>query len=83
MPPSGPFPRTHKIELTKHALERAKLRGVSKEQILDALKTGAEKAQPGAGSHGGHYKQFTKGSVVVIAEIADNLCYVLTTYHAS
>jgi hypothetical protein len=83
MPPKGPFPRTYTIEITGHAKARQAERGVSDEAMEDTIRTGGEAPQPGIGGNGGRFVKFTKGSVVVIGEICDNVCHVLTTYHAS
>ncbi len=82
MPPKGPFPRTFQIEHTDHSRQRGAERTVSHEEIEAAICTGAEKTLPGTGGHGGKFVRFSKGSVVVIAEVVNNVCYVVTTYHA-
>jgi hypothetical protein len=83
MPPRGPFPRVYEIEHAPHARKRSGQRDVPKEMIEEAVRTGGETPLPRAfAPHGGLHVKFTKGSVVVIAEIAGNVCYVVTTYHA-
>lgn len=81
MPPRGPFPRTFEIKHTDHATQRRAQRAISTAEIEDTIKTGAERPQPGTGGHGGRFVKFSKGSVVVIAEICGKVCHVITTYH--
>ena len=80
MPPRGPFPRTYQIDFTGHARSRREERSISQAEIEDTIRTGGEKPQPGTGGHGGRFVKFTKGSVVVIGEVCNKVCYVITTY---
>ena len=84
MPPKGPFPREYQITHTRHLRERSATRQIDVQTVETVIRTGSERPKPGRGVRGGVYVEFSKTidarSVVVIAEILGQQCFVLTTY---
>lgn len=84
MPPKGKFPREHTIVPTRHQRERSTQRVIPQAEVDLVIRTGSARPEHGKGVNGGVYVRFSKvvegRTVVVIAEILGQQCFVLTTY---
>ena len=81
--PSG-TPRRYRLHFGLHVLERQTQRGVTREDVEEAVRCGTERTLPGRGNRGGVFRSFLKRigarKIIVIAELIGNECYLITTY---
>ncbi len=77
-------PRTYQILHGLHSMHRQTERDISTQQIEHAIRNGTAKNQPHKGERGGTIRRFESQDdlrkIVVIAEIVNQDCHVITTY---
>jgi hypothetical protein len=67
------------LHFTAHAQKRAEERGISLDEMKAVIKY-AQKGRLRAGVHGGTVYKFVRASLVVVAEIKESECWVITAY---
>ncbi|AHF94468.1 hypothetical protein OPIT5_16745 [Opitutaceae bacterium TAV5] len=95
VPRAAPIPRPYKIHHTEHAVDRELSdRAITREMVEKAIREGQAVPTMEIGKHGGDKFTFHKAitivnkkgqrifrKVVVVGEVLDNNCWVVTTYN--
>lgn len=76
-----------RFHITKHFAERLDLRGISLEEVKSVVLTHHKKQNEGKGRKGGIVWKFSKErsklTLVVVAEIKQKECWIMTCYETN